>query len=581
MFKTFVACLIVFVLPLFSIEKITTETFFSKITAEERNVLERFFRHLVTDSVIRYSLFGDKPMAIEGHEKLSVIRVVEGDEYENVFIKGVELWKNLQVTVDDKDYFFLIVEPEDLDHRHLICVNKRAFLKVVEDYLVLFQYVIGPTITPNDLLKKLIEAGNNFYAILKHDNVLLGILLGYGGNNALYESRKEEISFAMSRDQKEDFPFLSKKNQFECRAFSDNAKIKPAVGFYSLREEYDAIQKQLTISKKIVSQDIPYFACVADSNETKSMIAKYQDNQQYIDALVQNDKALEEGLIRLFTRHDGDIEAPEAKRDLRFDKRENSGHFVSLIIDEIRSEEYYEESFYKAFLEGFHSTRKEKMGSSIDMFYLLRKEIKKAENLEKADRFMKRISQKKKINKIIDGKVYSKTIKKGKGDQLTLKVKNISLHLAFSDFGSSSVEKERIEYLVPGVAHALIGMKRGEVRKVYIHPEYGYGEDAFCEPNLILKGEISLVDFEEGEMEAKITSFYNIKKKDLISIKKDYIKRKKRTLFDLGIATRQFVMSCADFFDLPFICDAFSNKTKVKEFEEKRSFIEKMLLATL
>lgn len=183
-------------------------TFIQSLSKEQTLLLESFLRTLCKE-FSGYVLCGDKPMCIEGYLLTDESGALSGvDEKALILMKGSELWQSLQVSPDNKEYFFLIFDSKEYGYRHLICINRRAFLRVVNENLSLFRYVLGPTLTAENLLKELIEAKDQFYKVLKNDNVLLGILLGYGKQNALLVSRKELISDAFASDRNEEFPFL-------------------------------------------------------------------------------------------------------------------------------------------------------------------------------------------------------------------------------------------------------------------------------------------------------------------------------------------------------------------------------------
>lgn len=61
--------------------------------------------------------------------------------------------------------------------------NKRALRKCFDRYLPLFQEVIGPHCSYEWFLSEL-KAGKSVEDIIKHDQVLLGVLLGYGEESA-------------------------------------------------------------------------------------------------------------------------------------------------------------------------------------------------------------------------------------------------------------------------------------------------------------------------------------------------------------------------------------------------------------
>lgn len=58
-----------------------------------------------------------------------------------------------------------------------------------------------------------------------------------------------------------------------------------------------------------------------------------------------------------------------------------------------------------------------------------------------------------------------------------------------------------LDETILGFQKALIGMKEGEVRTLYIHPEYGYGDQPHPTPNALLIFEVELIKA-DGSIEA-------------------------------------------------------------------------------
>ena len=50
-----------------------------------------------------------------------------------------------------------------------------------------------------------------------------------------------------------------------------------------------------------------------------------------------------------------------------------------------------------------------------------------------------------------------------------------------------------LDEIIPGLKAGLVGMKEGEKRIVYVHPEMGYGTNGYLPPNSLLTFEIEIV----------------------------------------------------------------------------------------
>lgn len=563
------------------------------LSPEQNVLLTSFFRTLIQNSFSGYVLYGDKPICIEAHPLLNESGALSGVNPQTpILIKGMELWQKLEVSANNKNYILLIFDPEESECRHLVCINRKAFLQTVNENLPLFRYVLGPTLTAESLLEALLESKNRFYEVLKNDNVLLGILLGYGKQNALYVSRKEQISYSFSSERKEDFPYISKKTRHFWQTFPKAQQLRPSLGFVSLTEERDTLKKKVTVSRNLKPFDsfaIPYFGCDPNSEESKTLLSLYEKNRLEISKIVKEDEFLDKTLTRLLTTTTNTIEIPSIPSSRPLNLPEHKSEIIhkltTLIHQEMRNEKYFQESFKKAFFEGITAREKGKKPIALPEqaweLYQIEKELEQSENLEKSNAYFSLLVSRKDLTPLIPNKVYFKLLKQGQGTPLSSKIKNASFHFSFhlpdentSEMGT--VQKEKVEYLIPGIARALVGMKRGEERELHIHPEYGYGNDSYFSPNATLIAQVQLIDFEEGETEAFFASPLTLEKKNHKELLKKYEKLKSDEFYANGMNFWDCLKKRKDFIDFKtfkhFFLDEAQNPAFISN-EESRKFL--------
>lgn len=134
------------------------------------------------------------------------------------------------------------------------------------------------------------------------------------------------------------------------------------------------------------------------------------------------------------------------------------------------------------------------------------------ENLKKAEVFLQDNSKIKEMTSLENGKVQYRIEKEGKGTAVEAHfsplIRYTGKFLDGSVF-SASKEEEKIylEEVIPGLRAGLLGMKEGEKRIIYIHPELAYGTNGYLPPNSLLTFEIDLVQantpsVEENETQA-------------------------------------------------------------------------------
>ena len=121
-----------------------------------------------------------------------------------------------------------------------------------------------------------------------------------------------------------------------------------------------------------------------------------------------------------------------------------------------------------------------------------------AENLKRADAFLTENSKTKDIVSVEEGKVQYLVVEKGNGavveDHFSPLIRYVGKHLDGTVFGSSKEEEKiSLDEIIPGLKAGLLGMKEGEKRTVYIHPEMAYGTNGYLPPNSLLTFEVEIV----------------------------------------------------------------------------------------
>ncbi|SPN73780.1 Peptidyl-prolyl cis-trans isomerase Mip precursor,FKBP-type peptidyl-prolyl cis-trans isomerase,FKBP-type peptidyl-prolyl cis-trans isomerase [Chlamydia serpentis] len=139
-------------------------------------------------------------------------------------------------------------------------------------------------------------------------------------------------------------------------------------------------------------------------------------------------------------------------------------------------------------------------------------EKKSKENLSLAEKFLKENSKNEGVVEVQPNKLQYKIIKEGVGKVLSGKPAAL-LHYKGSFingqvFSSSEGNNEPIllplNQTIPGFALGMQGMKEGETRVLYIHPDLAYGTAGQLPPNSLLIFEISLVQASADEVAAVV-----------------------------------------------------------------------------
>lgn len=121
-------------------------------------------------------------------------------------------------------------------------------------------------------------------------------------------------------------------------------------------------------------------------------------------------------------------------------------------------------------------------------------------NLEEANRILENNAREESVVKVGEGKVQYKVISEGQGSAVPEHGNpTISYRGTYSDgtlFGSSDETGPvavPLDQTVPGFAKGLVGMKEGEKRRIYIHPDEAYGVMGHLPPNSLLIFDVEVI----------------------------------------------------------------------------------------
>jgi hypothetical protein len=185
--------------PLSSPKKTKVQKFLSELSKDEKFLLEYFFRCLIQEDAIGYSLINAKPMSFFSYIQPKIITLqpheatpVSTIEFFSdgftpryaIFHKGFEIWKKYEYLFCGNNIVFDYYEEEGiLSFRKVVVLNKRLLLPLFEQHLQNFQRIDGSLKDSNCVFKALI--GNEKFKRKFHSSTaLVGICLGYGEKNA-------------------------------------------------------------------------------------------------------------------------------------------------------------------------------------------------------------------------------------------------------------------------------------------------------------------------------------------------------------------------------------------------------------
>ncbi len=122
-------------------------------------------------------------------------------------------------------------------------------------------------------------------------------------------------------------------------------------------------------------------------------------------------------------------------------------------------------------------------------------------NLKEANTFMEGNSREKEIVEVEPGRLQYRVIANGQGAEVTSgstpTIRYTGTYIDGTLFGSSEEAGGPVtlplDQTIPGFQKGLVGMKEGERRRIYIHPDLGYGTAGHLPPNSLLVFDVEIV----------------------------------------------------------------------------------------
>ncbi len=224
--------------------------FKQQIVVEDLEVLEDFFEYLLKHTSFGFTLLGHKPVSYECYWPPETSEELQGQRLRyGLLAEGWEVFQKYSHLFPEK-YFFIAKEYDHLSRLSCITLaNKQEVEKVVNKHLNLFREFYGENFSFSQYVDKL-------PSVFLEENLLAGILLGYGARNAWAFHRRAEIS-SLSTD------------------------LTSSKGFSSLEEELNYINDHCSrfilehIADEFTMFTIPAFMSLDDDEEVNELADSY------------------------------------------------------------------------------------------------------------------------------------------------------------------------------------------------------------------------------------------------------------------------------------------------------------------
>ena len=582
----------------------------------DKSILENFFHDLFSNSCAGYVIYGSKPVYLSNvrSEQSACIGTKRHKDITEVW-EVLSIWKGLNLGKNQTDYFLHTSDPStnplSVENEFLL-INRQAFIEAVNKNLLLFQYKFGVNVTAQALLNRLLDPKENISSLFKGNTALLGIILGYGTKNALtYERGTSIIKPALANEllpppYRSGLPAVSTDDVIaKCKA----SNALPGFGYNSLSDEVEDLSSSIarpTDNYAGKSTKIA-FSYHENSDESKQLIKMYENAQAKLEKAVSSKNFLQDTLAKFNSKL-----APAKKEAYSFTDDQIAKTLPKLVtqsiwenfseIDQTNENDSSLDHFISGMKEAekIDSYSKDTLEAYDDVIFFdsyqlqlsAYPQIKK--NLASAKAFFKTISDQSDITCIEPFKIYQKSVKKGSGESISNKTKKVSIYYMIKDIedktlsGSyklSPAQTFEIAKLMPGLAFGLQGMKKNEIRDVFIHQDFAYGIHSDFGAGKALSVRVELVDMESSPEEIKLPELISM---DLFRLQPD--KDISKSQFEVlqakymafcGFRTWMHFKKASNFFTLEDIVNSLSKMQNNPQLAPLFSEFDKKVLRRL
>lgn len=489
------------------------------LSDEETKVLESFFNALIQQSEGGYVLYGKKPVCITGFQALDLFGGASQSHKESVCLKeGSALWRKISTGRRSNIIIHIYNRPE-MNWFHVLMIDKKLFRDTVQKNLPLFQYVLGPQVTPAALLAKLTDPNETFHHVLKEDKVLIGILLGFGVQNALHVARIENLQDGyLSAGER--FPMKGQYNAIEnllgcykdiylnrLEKETENVELKPSFSYLSLEDEIADATTKIEVSSEKLARVRPWFIFgrLKHDKETDKLVEELEKTQDEIVKLNASAHFLQDVCKMIYPEIKLVVDNAATQENVLF-SLEQSEAVAKVVSKNIwQSICNQNQSYMQGVFLGMQAAQNDTRSPlpSISYDYTKLKVVKAAkENVDNADRVFALLDHDQQFTPLENKHVYYRVLQQGDGQQLTgpqqvtvhCKATTPSGDVLVDTWNSGKPIEVDLNETLSGFAIGMTKMQERERREIYIHPSLAYGLYTNLEKGIYLKAEVELVE---------------------------------------------------------------------------------------
>ncbi len=464
--------------------------FFSRL-----EVLDSFWEDLLENTSAGYTIYGEKPVYL-GSSCQPEWLIPGSEKHKEATITFLSLAILESLPKKSKPLNHLLVQ----HGKHNSCsrniefmlINRKALFQAIKENHILFKYKFGHNVTPQNLLNQLTTTDHGFSALFGQDIALQGIVLGYGTDNSISYARAttftKDIALSNPPTPPNKLPSLPTTEEemlsrIETKAKTHWKKIKKETedfSHYRAKNSNDKLK-------------IP-FSFHQNSKETLQLLKKYRRAETRLSRALINKNKLTQTLQKLNI-------CPPPNSNTRTFTPEEAKTLTQALAHSLQYS--FSEQISPEFIDGMKNAQAINTDpEELKFLEVLREQTFSSNKRKESLQFLQKVSA---THCLISNKLYFSILKAGTPNSpITLNHKTITTNYTIRSlegkilYKSEAPTKLSLENLISGLSHALLGMNRGETRKVYIHPDFAYGVHTEFGDGKALQIEIELLETEDA-----------------------------------------------------------------------------------
>lgn len=489
---------------------------FGQLSIEQCAVLDMFAKHMIAEHELGYVLEGSKPVCATGYALMNnICPNTHCHKTDIIHKQAFAILNSISRNRNAKFLFSSNYQNQNTNLVETIFINRSRFIEEFDKNKHLFMYILGPSVNADLLLNEVLRTDLGFMETLKDDKILVGILLGFKAENSLYGSRVENLQESLFKIYPPYKPvkidgleFLQPAKEMLVMnasnvSFKLSSREMPGIGIKSVDAELASLCDQMDVSSVKLCSNPPYvFGKVKTLEENKAFIECLEAQQEKILNYDQSN------MLKFFLESFGIAEEICLGHDynsFRYTFNRDEKKLLNTVI----AEEVWNfikkkpKTFQKGFLDGFSNEKDQPLNPSMSSchYELLAKKLEIKNKLEECEKALAELSKNEGMISIIDSKLFYQIIKKGNGPKLT-GLPHVEAHYIFTTqddelfFDTNHEKKPKqldLEGIIVGMSEGMQGMNTGEIREIYIHPDYGYGIYSVFPKGVYIKVRVELM----------------------------------------------------------------------------------------